>query len=412
MSALFLGPDRYDRRVRIDGDRIAAVGFDLEPEAAASVLAADDALIESGRVNAHTHIYSGLAPFGVPPPEPAPESFVQILERLWWRLDRALDRRSLRASARYYVAESLLAGTSTLIDHHESPDFIGGSLDVLAEACDELGMRAVICFGATERNGGREEGRRGLAECRRFIAENRRPLVRGVVSLHASFTASDETIREAAALCRELETVLHVHLAEDGADVVDAKERGYPGPLERLLELDALPPGSILAHGVHLEAAQVRMAAAAGAWIVQNPRSNRGNDVGYPRHLGASARVALGTDGYPSRLGEEVEALQSEAEAHGETWEVAGPRVEGGHRMAEELFGVSLAPLVVGGAADVGVFAGDGARHLVVGGRVVVRDGSLVTGDADAIRAEAKLEAPRLWERMRALDDAGDQEGD
>ncbi|MEE8143071.1 MAG: amidohydrolase family protein, partial [Planctomycetota bacterium] len=165
-----------------------------------------------GWVNAHTHIYSALAPLGMPDPEPPPENFVQILERVWWRLDRALDRDSLRASARLYAAEALLAGTTTLIDHHESPEFIEGSLDVLADACQELGIRALLCYGATERNGGREEAERGLAECRRFIESNTRPQLRGLIGLHASFTVSDETIRQAAELCQDLDTVLHVHL--------------------------------------------------------------------------------------------------------------------------------------------------------------------------------------------------------
>ena len=120
---------------------------------------------------------------------------------MWWRLDRALDAESLRAAARDYVARALLAGTTTLVDHHESPNLIEGSLSILAEACDDLGVRAVLCYGATERNFGREEAQRGLAECRRVPAS---PLVRGLVGLHASFTVSDETMREAGALAREL----------------------------------------------------------------------------------------------------------------------------------------------------------------------------------------------------------------
>ena len=129
-------------------------------------------------INAHTHLYSGLAPLGIPAPEPPPTCFVEILERLWWRLDRALDADSLRASAELYVAEALGFGTAGLIDHHESPGFIDGSLDVLADVCQRLGMPAVLCYGATERNGGRDEAEAGLAECARFIRENERPLVR------------------------------------------------------------------------------------------------------------------------------------------------------------------------------------------------------------------------------------------
>ncbi len=223
-------------------------------------------------VNAHTHLYSGLAPFGMPPPVPPPENFVQNLQRVWWRLDRALDEASLRAGARWYVAQARRAGTVALVDHHESPNLIEGSLDVLADACAGFGMAAVLCYGATERNGGRDEAMRGLEECRRFIRENRRSRIAGVVGLHASFTVSDETIREAGLLCEELGTVLQIHLAEDGADVRDARERGYAGPLQRLMALGALPPGSILVHGVHLSAEEVVRASDAGCWFVQNPQ--------------------------------------------------------------------------------------------------------------------------------------------
>ena len=219
---------------------------------------------------------------------------------MWWRLDCALDEQSLRAAARDYVARALLAGTTTLVDHHESPNLIDGSLAILAEACEELGVRALLCYGATERNFSRQEARRGLAECRRVAAS---PLVRGLVGLHASFTISDETALEAGALARELGTVVHVHVAEDQADVDDARRRGYPGPLERLLALDALPEGSILAHGVRLSRDEVRRAADAGCWFVHNPRSNEGNRVGYASALAAAQRVALGTDGWDARHG-------------------------------------------------------------------------------------------------------------
>jgi cytosine/adenosine deaminase-related metal-dependent hydrolase len=292
---------------------------------------------------------------------------------VWWRLDRALDERSLRASARYYVADALRLGTSALVDHHESPNFIEGSLDVLADVCQELGMPALLCYGATERNGGREEAQRGLAECRRFIRDNDRPLVRGVVGLHASFTVSDETIREAGELCRELDTVLHVHLAEDRADVEDAWRRGYEGPLRRLTTLGALPPGSILAHGVHLTASEVMETEVRGCWLVQNPRSNRGNRVGYPAALAESARVALGTDGYQSDLEAERAALLDEARLHGDDLVAAALRGDAGHALLAERFGEAPP---------------------------AARAGNL---DIETIGAEAEAEARRLWSRMAEL---------
>ncbi|HXH38419.1 MAG TPA: amidohydrolase family protein [Thermoanaerobaculia bacterium] len=307
-------------------------------------------------VNAHTHLYSALVPLFPVNGEAADEDkkgFLAILESLWWRLDRALDERSLRAAARLYLAEARLAGTDVVIDHHESPNFIEGSLDVIADACQEIGVSALLCYGATERNGGAAEARRGLDECRRFIVSNRRPHVRGAVGLHAAFTVSDETMRAAGRLCRELGAPLHVHVAEDAVD-----EHGFA----RLAANDALVPGSILAHGVYMNEEEVGQADRIGCWLVQNPRSNRANGVGYPSALRASSRVALGTDGFPSNLDEEAEAIR-----HRESADVIARRVAAGERLAGEL----------------------GLRGL-----------QPATFDINAIRADAAKEAENLWEKM------------
>lgn len=345
-----------------------------------------------GQVNGHTHAYSALAPLGMPAPAEKPDSFLEILERVWWRLDRALDEPSLAAAARLYAAEALLEGTTAIVDHHESPGFIEGSLDVLADAFQELGLRALLCYGATERNGGREEARRGLAECRRFLESNRRPLIRGAVGLHAAFTVSDETLREAGELARELDAVVHLHVAEAPEDVEDAKRRGHAGPLDRLLAMDALPAGSILAHGVHLSAEEVERCAERRLWLVQNPRSNRANGVGYPRALGRSDRVALGTDGFPADMIDEAEMLILEAAAHGEDIDRAARRLAAGHQLVAERFGPSARP-------EVHLARGE----ISVNGRSVVSGGELVSGELEEIRARASEEAVRLFERMESL---------
>ncbi|MEZ4384251.1 MAG: amidohydrolase family protein [Nannocystaceae bacterium] len=326
-------------------------------------------------INAHTHLYSGLAPLGIPAPEPAPTCFVEILERLWWRLDRALDADSLRASAELYVADALSFGVSGLVDHHESPGLIDGSLDVLADVCQELGMPAALCYGATERNGGRDEAEAGLAECARFIRDNDRPLVRGVVGIHAAFTVSDETLSAAAELARSLDTVLHIHVAEDRADVDDAIARGYAGLVDRLDQCDALIPGSIFAHGVHLTVDEVRKIEQMGIWLVHNPRSNRGNKVGYARALAASERVALGTDGYPADMTVEAAALREEAAAAGDDSPRVARRLAAGARLFAELF--------------------DGAPPAA---GAPLRDDTRA-----AIRERAAAVAAPLWRRMQDL---------
>ncbi|MGD0183878.1 MAG: amidohydrolase family protein [Roseiarcus sp.] len=391
--AIEVGPDRHGRSVAIVDGRVAAAA-----PAGATRLACPQGEIAAGAVCAHTHIYSGLAPYGMTPPAPPPETFLQILERVWWRLDRALDADILRAAARDYAARALLCGTTTLVDHHESPKLIEGSLAILAEACEELGVRALLCYGASERNFGRAEARRGLSECRRFAPT---PLARGLVGLHASFTVSDETLREAGDLARELGTVVHVHVAEDHADVDDARRRGAAGPLERLLSLDALPPGSILAHGVCLSEDEARLASAAGCWLVHNPRSNEGNRVGYARALSAASRVALGADGWNADMAQEEAALLRLAERHGDAG--VGGRLAAGGVLAAERFGAVAEALAPGALGDLVVRQEGKVRHVVVDGRQVVEDGALTSGDLDAIAAAARAQAARLWSRMATI---------
>lgn len=393
-DSLAIGPDSTGRQIFITDGVVTA-----SAPAEAAILPCPDGVIAPGAVCAHTHLYSGLVPYGMPPSTPAPASFPQILERIWWRLDRALDAASLRASARDYMAKALLAGTTSLIDHHESPNLVDGSLEILADAAEELGVRALLCYGATERNGGRAEARAGLAECARVPAS---ALVRGLVGLHASFTISDETIREAGDLARDLGTVVHVHVAEAAEDVEDAKARGYAGPLERLMVLDGLPGGSILAHGVHLDGEQVELAATCGHWLVQNPRSNEGNRVGYPGALGHSDKVALGTDGWNADMAEEEAALRRLAAKAGDRR--AASRLAAGQKLIAERYGLTATGFAPGAVGDFVVRNGDGAvRCVVVGGRVVVRDGHLATADGEAIKNDAKEQAIRLWTAMATV---------
>jgi hypothetical protein len=184
-------------------------------------------------------------------------------------------------------------------------------------------------------------------------------------------------------------------------DVEDARRRGYPGPLERLLALDALPPGSILAHGVHLTRDQVLMASDAGCWFVQNPRSNAGNRVGYPAALAGSPWVALGTDGYPSDMGDELLALVDEAEKNGERGKQVSGRFGQGRLLVAELFGVRSGKRGPAESPDAVMAWGGRLREVTIGGRTVIRDGNLVGADIDRIRHEAETAARALWARLR-----------
>ncbi|MEL0284279.1 MAG: amidohydrolase family protein, partial [Ilumatobacter sp.] len=247
-----------------------------------------------GLVCAHHHLYSSLAR-GMPAPPRTPSGFVEILELVWWRLDCALDEEMIRWSAMLGALEALERGCTTIIDHHESPNAIEGSLSVIADACAEVGVRVVCSYGVTDRHG-RDGARRGLEENRRFLAAGGR----GMVGVHAAFTCSDETLAEAAALAEEFGVGVHIHVAEGAADI-DAASR-----LASLAREDWL-----LVHAVHLDDDH----GLAGT-VVHNPRSNMNNSVGYAAPARFANPVALGTDGIGADMLEEFRLAYVRSREH------------------------------------------------------------------------------------------------
>lgn len=411
---LKIGPDKRGNVALCEDGKVVFFGAASSAPACdgAEVLDAKDCEILPGWVCSHTHLYSALCPYGMPAPEHKPENFLQILERIWWRLDRAIDKDILRASARVYVAECLLRGTTSIVDHHESPNYIEGSLDTLADAFAEFGARGILTYGATDRNEAvvTNEGKRGIDECVRFIKANKNPLVKGMVGLHAQFTCNDETIKYAGDCARELGVGIHVHVAEGSSDVVDAEERGYKSPMDRIEKLGALVPSSIFVHCIHMSPEETRHAANQGVWFVQNPRSNHGNAVGWPFSLRYAQKVALGVDGWSGDMEVERDFGRTEATNQGDDAINIDHRLYSGWRLMSDFFDAEFGPLttvencrrsIKTSVADLRIVDDKGVvKHTVVDGKVVVRDGKLVHGDIDEIRADAQKQANRLWEEM------------
>ncbi|HHC07447.1 MAG TPA: amidohydrolase [Actinobacteria bacterium] len=226
-----------------------------------------------GLVCAHHHLYSALAR-GMPAPPRTPRTFREILELVWWRLDAALDLEMIRWSAMLGALEALEAGTTAIVDHHASPNAIEGSLDVIAAACAEVGVRVACAYEVTDRHGP-DGARRGLEENERFL----RAGGRGWVGAHACFTLSDETLEAVTGLAEDLGVGVHIHVAEGPEDVA-AGER---------LE-DKARESWLLAHCVHLD-------RDLPGTVLHNPESNMNNAVGYARPTRFPNPVALGTDG-------------------------------------------------------------------------------------------------------------------
>jgi cytosine/adenosine deaminase-related metal-dependent hydrolase len=334
-----------------------------------------------GLVCAHHHLYSALAR-GMPAPPARPDSFRSILEQIWWRLDAALDLDMLYASALLGATEALMGGTTALVDHHESPNAIEGSLDVIAAACAEVGVRVVCAYGVTDRHGA-DGARRGLAENERFL----RAGGRGLVGVHAAFTCSDATLDAAAGLARDLGVGVHIHVAE-GPDDAAAGARladlaGDDWLLVHCVGLDRELPGT----------------------IAHNPRSNMNNAVGYAAPARRPNPVVLGTDGIGADMLEEFRLayVAHRADDVSASPDVAWSWLEGGYALVPEAgddtvtwsydhvdspWHVAFSP----GIRAIDVVAGDG--------EVLLRDGLPTRVDVHEVRAKATEQAARLHARL------------
>ena len=385
-------------------------------------------LVVPGNVCAHTHLYSALAR-GMPYDLEPPADFLQILQRVWWRLDRALDEDSVRASALVGGMEALLSGTTTLVDHHASPNAIDGSLDVIEEALSSLGVRSILCYETSDRDGP-ERAEAGLAENRRFakrVGREKPPLTRALIGAHASFTLSDDTLAACALAARDLEIGLHIHAAEDAIDERDSLVLHGSGVAARLAHAGALDHRTLLAHGVHLDDHEVALVHAANASLAHNARSNMNNAIGRARLDVLGPRVALGTDGIGSDMFEESRTayfrLREDDSSAGPGWPLE--RLAEGARFVGEAFGEPrLGTLEVGAPADLVVLDyaapaplhaasfpghwvfGLSSRHVrdvMVNGEWVVLDRQPTRVDAQELAASARVQADRLWKRLAEI---------
>jgi cytosine/adenosine deaminase-related metal-dependent hydrolase len=341
----------------------------------------DEPSVTPGLVCAHHHLYSVLAR-GMPAPPRTPSTFRDVLEQVWWRLDVALDLEMLEWSAKLGAVEALEAGCTAVVDHHESPAAIEGSLTVIAEACAEVGVRVDTCYGVTDRHGG-DGARRGLAENERFL----RGGGRGHVGVHAAFTCTPDTLHAAAELAGDLGVGVHVHVAEGPDDA---------GAVEALRELAT--DDWVLVHGVHLPDDH-----GLRGTIVHNPRSNMNNAVGYARPRRFDNPVALGTDGIGADMIAEFQLafVAARADDLTATPDEAWAWLEEGWRLFPEArhdeVRWSYSPMAPWHVAYTPTIR---AIDVDIDGRPALRDGRPTRVDADEIRAKAGEQARRLHARL------------
>jgi putative selenium metabolism protein SsnA len=385
------------------------------------------AYLSPGLVCSHTHLYSALARGLMVDIAPS-KDFAQQLKNLWWRLDRAVDLPILEASALAGCADAALCGVTSVVDHHAGPEAIDGSLSVIRGAYEEIGIRGLLCYETTDRNG-MEGSRAGVRENLRFAEEidsarasGETPLVDGAIGGHAGFTIGDETLAALGDAVRSSGRGIHVHLGEDKFDAVDSRYRFDADLVARMDAAGCLGPKSIVGHGVWLTDAEVEIVNARGSFLAHNARSNMNNAVGYNSLLTRFANVVLGTDGMSADMLEEFRfACFRHRESGGPWWPGDFLRcLDRGNRLMERYMGIALGRVQAGCAADLVLWdyepptplvGGNIAGHLAFGlssrsVRSVMVRGSFVVEDrvpafdAAAVAAKARAETARLWKRM------------
>lgn len=293
-------------------EKIYQSGENPVPDNGEEVLNANGQYLMPAGICAHTHFY-GAYSRGMYIPGEAPDAFPAILEKLWWKLDKALDADANYYSAMVCLLNAIRNGTTTLIDHHASPNSIPGSLDILAKAVLQCGIRASLCYELTDRDG-QERSDQGIEENVRFIREAQSgkfgQQICALFGLHASLTLSDATLQKAKKACPQ-DVGFHIHAAEHSVDEYDSVRKGGLRVVERLNKFGILGPKTIVAHGVHIDAHEISLLARRESWLSHQPRSNMNNAVGLPEiesMINMGVKVCLGNDGFSNSMWEEWKA--------------------------------------------------------------------------------------------------------
>ena len=418
-----------DGAVVIDGTTIAAVGEAAALKARypdAEVVDAKGGVIMPGLINAHTHIYSGLAR-GLAIAGNNPTNFLEVLEGTWWNIDRHLTLDGTRASAYATVLDCIRDGVTTIFDHHASFAEIPGSLFAIKDVCKELGIRACLCYEVSERDG-EEKCRESIAEnaeFARWAAKEKDPMIAAMFGGHALFTISDKTF-EAMVKANDGLTGFHIHVAEGMNDVYDSLRSYGCRPINRLLYNGLLGDRTVLGHCIHVSPAEMDIIKETGTMVVNNPESNMGNAVGCAPVLQMMRKgilVGMGTDAYTHDMLESLKVFltiqRHNAALPNVAWcEGTQMLFENNAAIAAKYFPQPVGVLKEGAAADVIVMdykpftpfsdenidghmlfgmMGKNCRTTIINGKVLYKDREFVGIDEERINAWTMEQSKKLW---------------
>jgi len=422
-----------DGAVVIEGNKIIAVDTTeniLAKYKEEDIIDVDGKVIMPGFINTHHHIYSafarGMASSGKPN-----ENFLEILENLWWKIDKKLSLEDLKYSAYTTYIDCIKKGVTTVFDHNASPFAVTGSLDSIADAAKDLGLRTCLCYEVSNRDG-EKIAQEGIDENINFIKKyntDEQNMIKGMFGLHASFTLSDETLRKCDEELKGLNAGYHVHVAEGIDDLEQCLEKYGKRVVERLRDMNILGDKTIAVHCIHVTDDELNILRDTNTMVVHNPESNMGNAVGCQPFLELHQKgitIGLGTDGYTSDMTESMKVAniihkhvkQNPSVAWGE---VPVSMFENNRKIAQKYFSGDLGILRAGALADVIVvdydpltpmnenninshilfgFTGKDVVTTIIDGKVIMQDRKLVGINEKEIFKTSREVAKKLWDRM------------
>lgn len=418
--------------VLIDGDKIKDIGQtqDLkERYSDAEIVDAKGGIIMPAFINAHTHIYSALAR-GLTIDGYNPSNFYEILDGMWWNIDRKLSLKATRASAYATYLDNIRNGVTTIFDHHASFCEIPNSLFEIADVAKEMGVRSCLCYEVSDRDGEKkcDEAIKENADFIKYCKEQNDDMIKAMFGMHALFTISDKTF-EKCVKANDNMTGYHIHICEGLNDVEDSHKNYGMSPVERLLKWDILTSKTILGHCIHITEDEMDIIKAHDTMVVNNPQSNMGNAVGCSPVLKMYEKdimLGLGTDAYTHDMLESLKSAltiqrHNAQKANVGFLEVTDMLFKNNAKICSRYFDSTLGVLKVGAAADVIVmdykpftpfddtnidghmiFGMNGRQctHTFANGRLLYKDREFVDIDEEKINAEILVSAKDLWHKI------------
>lgn len=387
-------------------------------------------VIMPGIINNHHHIYSAFAR-GMDNKEAPSNNFVEILERLWWKMDKKLTLEDTKYSAYTTYIDCIKNGVTTVFDHHASPYSITDSLFTIGDVAKELGMRTTLCYEVSDRDGV-DITNEGIYENVNFIKyanKDDSDMIKGLFGLHASFTLSNKTLEKCAKEMEGLNTGYHVHAAEGIADLHDTLKVSGKRVIERLNDYNILGNKTLAVHCIHINNSEMDLLKSTNTNVINNPESNMGNAVGCSpvlEMLNKGVTVGMGTDGYTSDMFESMKVfpiIQRHNRCHpsvafNETFKLL---FENNKIIADKYFNKEVGVLKEGAYADIIVldynpltpmnannlhghmlfgFTGRSVITTIINGKIIMKDREMLNIDEEKIFRKSRELAQKLWEKM------------